>query len=249
MIRKRFGWQLFFGLALILLSAAVYLIHYLIFRDLHHIFIYLIGDIAFVFIEVLLVTMIIHRLLVYQQKQEIMKKLNMIIGAFFSEVGTELIRKVAAFDKEIVKVNKRLKNFDNWSDNDFARAQRYFARYKADIDIKKGDLAELALFLKEKRDFLLNLLENPNILEHDSFTDLLWAVFHLTEELCYRINLDNLPQEDYRHLALDIKRSYKRLIVVWVNYIQHLKQDYPYLFSLTVRVNPFLKHINVEVKQ
>jgi len=30
---------------------------------------------------------------------------------------------------------------------------------------------------------LLGLLGNPNLLEHDSFTDLLWAVFHLMEEL------------------------------------------------------------------
>jgi len=34
----------------------------MIFTDAHHIFIYLVGDIAFVFIKVLLVTMIIHQM-------------------------------------------------------------------------------------------------------------------------------------------------------------------------------------------
>lgn len=52
---KRLSWQVIFGLALITLSAFLYLIHYAIFRDAHHIFIYLIGDTAFVFIEVLLI--------------------------------------------------------------------------------------------------------------------------------------------------------------------------------------------------
>jgi len=55
---KRFGWQVFLGLFLVVLSIIFYLIHYAIFRDSHHIFIYLIGDIAFVFIEVLMVTLI-----------------------------------------------------------------------------------------------------------------------------------------------------------------------------------------------
>ena len=44
----------------------------------------------------------------------------------------------------------------------------------------------------QKRDFLLRLLENPNLLEHDSFANLLLAVFHLTEELAQRRDLDRL---------------------------------------------------------
>jgi hypothetical protein len=60
---KHIKWQVLFGISLILLSALWYFIHYLIFHDTHHIFIYMIGDIAFIPIEVLLVTLIIHQLL------------------------------------------------------------------------------------------------------------------------------------------------------------------------------------------
>jgi hypothetical protein len=56
---KFLNWQVLLGLFLILLSAMLYLIHYTIFRDPHHIFLYLIGDIAFLPIEVLLVTLLI----------------------------------------------------------------------------------------------------------------------------------------------------------------------------------------------
>jgi len=59
------------GLSLIILSAIFYLIHYAIFRDAHHIFFYLIGDIAFV-LEVLLVTLIIHQLLSKKEKHAIL---------------------------------------------------------------------------------------------------------------------------------------------------------------------------------
>jgi len=48
------------GVLLVALSALCYALHYLIFHDAHHIFIYLVGDIAFVFIEVLMVTLVIH---------------------------------------------------------------------------------------------------------------------------------------------------------------------------------------------
>ncbi len=42
-------------------SAALYALHYAVFRDLRHIFLYLIGDIAFVPVQVLLVVLVIER--------------------------------------------------------------------------------------------------------------------------------------------------------------------------------------------
>lgn len=65
--------RIIFGIILILLSVIFYSVHYVLFRDAHHIFIYLIGDIAFVFIEVFLVTLIIHELLSYREKLGMLK--------------------------------------------------------------------------------------------------------------------------------------------------------------------------------
>ena len=85
----------------------------------------------------------------------------------------------------------------------------------------------------------MRLLNNPNLLEHDSFTDLLWAVFHLTAELAHRKDLGSLPETDCEHIAGDIKRAYSSLAHEWLNYMKHLKNNYPYLFSLAIRTNPF----------
>ena len=95
---------------------------------------------------------------------------------------------------------------------------------------------------------MLNLLENPNLLEHESFTNLLWAVFHLTDELVHRSDLKKLPDSDYQHLAGDIKRAYHQLLIQWLDYMKHLKHDYPYLFSLAMRTNPFDANASIEVK-
>ena len=84
----------------------------------------------------------------------------------------------------------------------------------------------------------MSLLANPNLLEHDTFTDLLWAVFHLVEELAARQEFTNLPKSDFDHLSGDIKRAYSQLLIEWLAYMKHLKDDYPYLFSLAVRMNP-----------
>ena len=76
-------------------------------------------------------------------------------------------------------------------------------------------------------------------MEHESFTDMLWAVFHLEEELRARKELKGLPDEDLRHLAGDVRRVYGRLARQWLEYMKHLKVSYPYLFSLALRTNPF----------
>jgi hypothetical protein len=236
------------GLLLVLLSAVSYLAHYAIFRDAHHIFIYLVGDIAFVPIEVLLVTLIIHRLLESREKRSILKKLNMVIGAFFSEVGTELLEYFANFDPRSSEIRERLVVTNDWSEREFSTVGRSLAACDCVIGSEKDDLENLRDFLMEKRNFLLTLLENPNLLEHESFTDLLWAVFHLTEELAHRTDVKKLPDTDYEHLAGDMRRAYKLLISEWLDYMKHLKTDYPYLFSLALRTNPFDRNASPEVR-
>ena len=112
---KRLNWQLVLGLSLIRLSVFFYLIHYVIFRDAHHIFIYMVGDIAFVPIEVLMVTLIIHRLLTEREKRSMLKKLNMVIGAFFSEVGTHLLKSLYDFDANAESIRKDLIVGNKWT--------------------------------------------------------------------------------------------------------------------------------------
>ena len=58
-------------------------IHYSIFRDAHHIFIYMLGDIGFLFLDVLLVILFIEHILSRREKRSIMEKLNMVIGTSF----------------------------------------------------------------------------------------------------------------------------------------------------------------------
>lgn len=236
---QRISWQILLGLSLVLLSLILYGIHYAVFSDSHHIYIFMLGDIAFVPIEVLLVTLIIHQLLTEREKRIRLEKLNMVIGTFFSSVGTRLLTYLSDLDPGLDRIRERLIVSNDWSDKEFADASQSLKNYEYDIDINKVNLQELSSFMAEKQDLLVRILENPTLLEHETFTELLRAVFHLSDELEFREDLTQLPDSDLNHLANDIKRAYVLLVREWVDYVKYLKSAYPYLFSLAMRMNPF----------
>ncbi len=217
------------------------------FRDAHHIFIYLVGDIAFVFIEVLLVTLIIHQLLNERERRGILRKLNMVIGAFFTKVGTDLLRLISAFDTNNKTVARHLVMKQDCSPEHFLQVRKMTENHDYEIRADTSDLDGLKKLLLENSDFVLRLLENSNLLEHESFTELLWAVSHLAEELSHRQNLQDLTEMDSKHLDGDIQRAYQLLMREWLSYMEHLQKEYPYLFSLALRTNPFDPQASVEL--
>lgn len=238
-MKRYLNWRISVSLLLIGASALAYTFHYFIFHDAHHIFIYMIGDIAFLFLDVLLVILFIERVLALREKRAILNKLNMVIGTFFSEVGMELLKRFSEFTENSAILEKSLEIQPHWSKKDFKQALLASQNfdYKITVDVK--NLGSLRAFLIEKRNFLLRLLENPNLLEHERFTNLLWAAFHLAEELQFRGDkLESLPDSDYDHLAGDLKRAYSQLTGEWIVYTSHLKKSYPFLFSLAARINP-----------
>jgi len=244
---KRLGWQAYLGIALVALSGVLYLLHYGLFRDAHHIFIYLVGDLAFVPLEVLLVTLIIHRLLTDRERRTMLYKLNMVIGTFFREMGTDLLAHVVELDANCEGIGRDLRVQKEWPDQAFREAAARLRHHEPRLDIHRGDAERLRAFLHEKRPFLVGMLQNPNLLEHEAFSDLLWAVFHLDDELSHRRRLEDLPESDCRHLAGDVERVHGRLVDQWLGYMKHLKGDYPYLFSLALRTNPFDPEARPEV--
>jgi hypothetical protein len=232
---------------LLVVSLLLYGIDYLVFGGGAMIAAGFLGNLAFLPLYVLFVTLIIEKVLKERERHAIRQKLNMVIGVFFSEVGTAMIRDCLGFVGNSADLAKALAINLHWTPQDFRKASHYLHGHTLELDSRLGDLACLKKFLVEKRGFMLRLLENPNLLEHDEFTDLLWAVFHLIEELEARHSLAELSVADMDHLSGDIKRAYGCLLKEWLTYIRHLKHDYPYLFSLAVRTNPLNPEARAEI--
>jgi hypothetical protein len=220
----------------------MYLIDYLIFRDTRQLLIQLVDNLAFIPISVFIVVVVLGRLIARQEKLQILHKLNMVVGAFFSEVGNTLIHRLLNAYERNEEISKSFSIDGSWTRERFKSAIASSVSIASEPDGHAINFEELKAFLTSKRQFLLNLLENPNLMEHDQFSDLLWAIFHLAEELEARPCVTGLSGPDLKHIEGDIGRVYGQLISQWLSYAEHLKDTYPYLFSLTVRMNPFLSH-------
>ena len=248
------NWRIRLGIILIIVAAILYTSNVFLFGDLRDTLFYLDIELAFIPIEALIIVLVLEWIIGEREKRNLLQKMNMVIGSFFSEVGTELLRGISEFDSKTEKIRKKLVMTDKWTKIDFLDASHHIKNYNFNVYIGRDDpdsvhyLQELKVFLVDNREFMLRLLANPNLLEHDSFTDLLWAVFHLTEELESRTDLTNLPKADYHHLAGDTERAYSLLVYEWLQYMEHLMENYPYLFSLAIRTNPFNPDASVEIQ-
>ncbi len=232
-------WETRLGIALVAISLLIYLTKYLLLGDELNTYQYIFNAIGFLPINILLVTLILNQLLSVRAKRERLEKLNMVIGTFFSEVGAGLLAYLSDRDPNLDSIKSDLIVRGDWTDDEFTHVHDRLLRYPYDVTVGDIDLSALRTYLLERRGFLLRLLENPVLLEHESFTELLRAVFHLTEELERRGDLSALPESDIRHLTGDIQRVYALLVRQWLAYMHHMQKNYPYLFSLAMRSNPF----------
>jgi hypothetical protein len=235
------------GLFLVLSSIIIYYMQVILFHDARNTLYYLFQDLAFLPLQVFIVTAILERILNARQKSEIKRKMNVVISAFYSEVGIQALSAMTEYVQNVVGLKRILDVSTNWKEEDFKAAIKQINSFQYEIRSENADLVLLSQFLLAKRPFMLSLFENTNLFEHDTFTDMLWAVFHVAEELDSRNTLVSLPPKDLEHLSIDIKRAYQFLIVEWLYYMNHLKKEYPYLFSLAVRKSPFNENGSVVI--
>ena len=236
---KRLSWELRLGIALVCATIALNAVHYAFYHDLHHIVFWSLTNLAFLPLSVLFVTLVLEGVIARRERGRRLDKVNMLIGLFYSNAGRELMADIAGADTAFSALSAALKSIGAWGEREFRAPSAAVLQHPYTVAIGAVKLPCLQNFLAAKTDFFLRLLENPNLLEHERFTDLLRAVFHLTEELAHRPDLSRLPEQDLAHLAGDIARVYRLIVVEWVAYMGYLKHAYPYLFSLAVRMNPF----------
>jgi hypothetical protein len=234
--------------SLVALSSVLYFVQFLAFHNSRDTVYYLLQNIAFLPLQVLLVTLILERVLRSMEKQERIHKQNMVIGTFFSQFGIVLLKRFSCWDPSIESSRAELIVGKTWPDDKFKSLSYRFAGYRSGIKAGDIDFNAFKEIMVTERGFQLGLLENQNLLEHEEFTELLWATFHLLEELMYRSDFSRLPKSDLDHLVGDINRAYQLLICQWIHYMLHLKKNYPYLFSLALRTNPFDQNANIVVQ-
>jgi len=246
---KKYKWEIKLSIILVCTSALLYAIQYMIFKNIKSEYENLFSQLSFLPIYVLIVTVIIEQLLNKKEKQAIIRKLNVVIGVFFNEIGRELLSKFSARDINFESIKPGFMFTTNSFEKQYIENVNILKNYKGNIQCHDNiKLIELRELLISKKEFFMGLMSNSNLLEHESFTELLLALFHLYEELSKRNNLEKICEADYRHLIIDMERAYLLLLIEWVYYMKHLKEEYPYLFSLELRLNPLNPNASIELK-
>lgn len=174
-----------------------------------------------------------------REKEAARQKMHLLIGLFFSEIGNDLIKHIRSYDANLLQLRQKLEIDGKWDLQDFNRLETFLKKFQYKVDTDRIDLQALSHLLRRKRSLMVSLLENPNLIEHERFTNVLRSVFHLTEELAQRQHMQSLPASDTAHLAGDIGRVFRLICPEWISYMQFLRKHYPYLYSLAVRINPF----------
>ena len=226
-------------LVLLAISIGLYIVFSLIFGNMRATNENLASAAIFLPIQLIIVVVIVDRLIENRDKQIKLDKLNVVAGVFFSELGERMLTSFNCAARDRDRLFRALGIKASWTLKEFKAADAFSKGISNEINVHQVDLEAIKVLLQENRPFLVLLLENPTLLEHDGFTDMVLSILHLADELIARNSLNNLPKNDINHIEVDINRAYSSTVAEWLEYMRHIKSDYPFLYSLYVRIHPF----------
>lgn len=240
-MKKRIKDNIIIGGGLLLLSLILHYIHVLIFKDIHHTMIFLVADIAFIPMEVFFTSMILERMLERREKEHGKEKLNMLVGVFYAEIGTQLLGYFVEQDDRVSICKKlRIKDPSIWDEDYFKRLQQLNSMYHYEVSLEKVDLIQLKELLHDGKNLLITLMTTESLHDHETFTEMLMLIMHLKEELDLR-DISSLNESERHHLEQDMTALYRYLTYEWCYYLNYLSKHYPGLFNTAIMLSPFNK--------
>ena len=224
---------------LLVLSIGIYAVQIGIFHDWKDTAFYMLQDWAFLPIQIALVTVVVGKIINDREKKERIEKTRILTSSFFSDLGNELLE---AFVPEIsnrTEIAEIMSPNVQWTKEDYEKAVAALRNTPPILQCSGTDFEHIKTIFAEKRMTLLVISSNPSLLEHEAFTDMLWAIFHLNDEFSYRGDLTQLLEPDQYHLNVDAQRVLSETMINWLCHLEFLQKEYPYLYQLEVHRNPF----------
>lgn len=227
-------------MGLVFLTVLLFAIYYFLFHNSRDIFTSIVMNIASIPLNMLVTGYIFNEILNKREKAKIEKEINMLIGIFFNEVGTEVLRMFVNADDCIDDIRDKCIIKRDFDKKDYENLMEIFLNNNFCARIDGIDLFNLKMILNEKSNIIIDLISNTILKEKEGFTDAVISVLHLRDELNTRFYLNKIEYEyEKKHLEEDINISYRLIAVRWVNYIEHLGAYYPQLFTKALISSPF----------
>ncbi|MEA5084958.1 MAG: hypothetical protein VB018_12555 [Lachnospiraceae bacterium] len=124
------------------LSAITYYVQYLLFHQTENTVFYLLQDLAFVPIQVGMVTLIINRFLNEMDNRKKIKKINVIISTFFIEIGVPIISTISKFNGNNDILFEKI-SIKEMSSKEYNKLIKEVKEFKFDIYAEPSKLDEL----------------------------------------------------------------------------------------------------------
>lgn len=227
-------------LLLLCASALLYAIHYLIFRDLHHLAIFGLHELAFVPLEVILVTLGLDQLVEKTHREEARSKVSIIETLYFNESGSTMLRYLTSFDPDAARLRELLQVTQDWRSSDFRQAIRHLKSYPFLLDLDRIDFFGLHYHLSQRHEYYRSMLENPALTQSEAFTEMIMKIYLLWEELDGRTNLYQLPEKDRSYLAELLHEIYRELTEYWLDNVYNHSIHNRFRLHRAIESNPFL---------
>ena len=247
-------WKIKFSIIMVIAIIIIYGSNILVLKDPEHVISYIWTHLGFIPVDILIVAFVLDEIISKKEKEAMMEKLDMIMSTFFSEVGNDLISQLSSVNKHKADTSY-LESIKSWDDKDYENKLKEIKNinipFRADVTSEDREeyLTNIRNLLINKRESIVGLLNNPNLLEKEEFSKLLTAILHLDEELEHRPDLSKVTDVDFNHLNGDMERIYNILIHEWIYYLRYLNKHYPYMIALIIRTNPFDANADAYVKE
>jgi len=244
-------WTIILSVSLAALSALIFVIKYLVIGDsgTSNTLTYIFNALGFLPLNVLFVTLLLNSMLSHRAAIERQEKMKMVLGLFFTEFGSELLREFVASDPTADELRKHLGAQKSWKKEDYAAALKAADELCKKTMPDSEALCRIRALLSKNHDFMLQMIQNPVLLEQNVMSSLMRDLFHLETELSSRCVICADNRSDVAHLRGDVNRIYPNLVKVWLTHMEYLSKNYPYLLSYSLRTSPFLEKDDVVVRE
>jgi len=111
--------------------------------------------------------------MIRRDRKAMLEKVSIVVNEFRAGLGIELIASFRGYLVNLDDLAGHLQMSGRWQDADFISAKKFLGGNPIEVDIAGNDLNILQNLLENKKDQLLRLFENANLMEHDTFTDML----------------------------------------------------------------------------
>lgn len=216
---------------LLMISLILYISQVMIFRQPETTAFYIFQDLAFLPVTIAIATLVVGYLMEEHDRQERINRTRMLTSSFFTDVGNELLRILITqghYEIPLLLLTDECKNKTEEELKHSIEKMNFQVSWTPETE------REIQNLLDAQHDSMLIITSNPALLDHEIFTDMLWAIFHLKDEMKGRAS-ENISSADQKHLESDAKRVFDLLLLDWMNHLNYMKKEYPYYYDKSTK--------------